>query len=540
MNPKRYLLLFLCIIVSSLVAAQNTQTIIPASSIVYEYLNVLSAQQSKVPPLTERPATKELILDALDMVDYHQLSSSALHIYEELLRELKPQPGYTEPEGLSLSFKAEVNLETYMQTDYAHVDWLQADSQRLPFIYVPIEGWFSDRLYARFDYPIRKVPFLFEESPRHDGRWINVPLDMGQIDYQFPSSAYLAAGGDHWNLQLGRDSLSYGSGRSGNFLISDEIPYHNFFRAQTNWRSFSFYYTAIDLAPLDAEEFGHLPGIAEPHSYEEHRYLFSHGIMLNPIPRLRITIKESSMLAEKAPSLRYSNPFYSFHNWYLDSSNSILTIDGELNLLQGVNVYGILTVDQFKTFFEEMFYGNNTTPNAYGYMMGTEITVPRADGYWLANAEWVYTNPWLYIHENSNARFIWTDRIESNVDGAFSQSLPLGYPSGPDSMNLHSSVAYAKPQLYRVEGGYIFRLKGEQSIKSEWSDTEEAASLRTPTGTAETTHALWCELTWYPRIVPYLQEIGTSLAYVNIRNEGNTKAADYQDLQWSLRISLSF
>ncbi len=525
---KRYLyLFFLCTIFPTFSFPQNNQTLVPASSIVYEYLRVLTAEQKEIPRIAEKPASKAMILDTLEQVEYNDLAPSSKRIYEELLHELKPRPFYSEPEGMALDVEAEINLETYYQGDYKKTEWQQQDSSRLPFLNFPVEGWFSHSLYARFDLTMRKVPFLYEVSPSHDGRWINVPVNMAQLDYQFPPSAYIAAGGPHWGVQLGRDTLSYGSGRTGNFLISDEIPYFNFVRARTDWDAFSFFYTAIDLEPRDAEQ-------------SDQRYLFSHGFMLNFIPRLRITIKESSLLADKEPSLTYINPLYMFHNWYLESSNSILTVDAELNLMKGVNLYGVLAVDQLKTFFEQMFYSDNYTPDAFGYLLGTEVSLPFSEGYWLGNIEWVYTNPWLYIHEENNADLVWTGNIESNVDGAFTKTMPLGYPSGPDSMLLHSSLSYMKPRFYRLGGGYSFQLKGEQSIDTEWDDTKEAFMRTTPTGTAETTHALWCNLTWYPRVFTPLKEIGTGLTYLFTRNEKNIEGSDAQDLQWSVRFSVAF
>ena len=536
MKLKFLLSIMLLFFGGTILFSQNTQDMVPVSSRVYEYLQVLAAQQNKVTIIIERPASRQKILGELDKLEYDQLSSSAQALYQQVLQELKPSPLYTEAGGLAIDVGMEMNLEGYAEADSEHVRFAVPDTGRRALLKIPLEAWLFDSFYGKFEMPVKKEPFLYERVPDHGGNWINLPVTMSQIDYQFPYVAYLNAGGEHWNLQIGRDVLRYGSGHGGNFLIGDHIPYYSFVRAETFWEGFTFYYSAIDLEPWDTIN----PSASGAGDSEfVHKVLFSHGFVFSFIPRLRLSLRESSLLSEFDPSLNYLNPLMMFHNWYLDSSNSIMTVDAKWNVYKGVNLYSVLAIDQLQTFFELQRYDNAaTTPNAYGYMLGSEVSVVRERGYWLGNIEWVYTNPWLYIHENANANLLWTGQIRSNVDGTYFKQLPLGYPDGPDSMNLQGRVSYTRPDRFCASGGYSFTVQGEQTVVTPWEKSEAAASLRTPTGTAEFTHTAWTQFAWYPYGLPLLSEIGTGLSYVYVLNENHTDGADYHDLQLTLHVAL--
>jgi len=526
-------------------AAQNDQGMFPVSSAIYEYLDVVAAEAGEVPNHFERPATRAQILDTVDEIDYGKLSPAARRLYDEIMRELEVEPDYTEGDGLAVAFEAELNLETYLQEDPDHVEWKEAEHERLPFLNFPIQAWLFDSVYTRVEFPLKKVPFVYEDKARHLGRWTNVPLTMSQIDYQYPPVAYISAGGSHWNVQAGRDALSYGSGRSGNFLIGEHIPYYNFVRAKTFWDAFTFYYTVIDLEKWNTGA----ENIGDEDERNVQRTLMSHGFVFNFIPRLRLSVRESSMLTDYAPTIQYLNPFFAFHNWYVETNNednpiaanSILTVDAKVNVARGLNLYGVLTVDQYQTFFEIYRYDSGSTPNAYGYMLGTELSVPAGKGYWLGNVEWVYTNPWLYIHEKSNATLIWTGQIESNVDGSFYKHLPIGYPTGPDSMNLFASIGYTKPRAYRLKGGYEMKIKGAQNvIETVWEKSGKAASMTTPTGVIERSHTAWLEGAVQPKGFGPLEELGSGLAYIWLANEHNIRGEDYRELQVSFHVGLRF
>lgn len=535
MKVKLWLLIAIFVGNSYTAFAQNNQTVIPSSSEIYEYLRVILAEQGKVSGIQERPASKDMILNVFEKIDYDKLSDSARLLYSEVMESLTPTPIYTEKEKLAVDLSLDINLETYFQTDPHNVDWIKPELDHMDFITIPIEAWFFNSIYGRWNLSLAKDPFLYGKVPDHDGYWSNVPVNTSQIDFQFPYVGYFAAGSNHWNLQIGRDTLNYGSGRSGNFLISGNLPYYSFFRAKTYWDAFTFSYSAIDLEPWSEDP--DTPGTF----IQTKKMLVSHGFTFNFIPRIRIGINESLLQTGfDELSLNYLNPLMIFHNYYMDGFNSFLTVDVEVNVWKGINVYGVFALDQVQTAYEIDRYDATAIPNAYGYLIGTEISVPYSDGYWLGTLEWVYTNPWLYL-EDSTASFIWTGQIVSNVDGRYFKELPLGYPSGPDSLNLYASIGYTKPKHYSVEGGYTLRVQGAHNVvDTVWSDDEGAAEMKTPTGIVETTHSLLIEAIWYPSFYSHIKEIGTSIGYIFVENENNILDEDHQDFQCSFHLSFSY
>ena len=42
------------------------------------------------------------------------------------------------------------------------------------------------------------------------------PNEISNIDLNFPYRAFVSAGGDNWSMQVGRDKVSWGAGKSGN------------------------------------------------------------------------------------------------------------------------------------------------------------------------------------------------------------------------------------------------------------------------------------------------------------------------------------
>lgn len=543
MKNKIWLLIVFFISSSFFLYSQNNQTLIPVSSIVYDYLKVLLAEQGRVIDFLERPASKNIILDSLEDLNYNELSDSLKSIYAELIHELRPTPIYQEEGKLAVDLSLDINLETYFQTDTNHIDWLKPDSERSDFISIPLEWWFFDYVYGQMEFLLAKNPFLYEQTPAHDGYWMNIPVNFSQIDFQYPYVGYLAAGGDHWDMQIGRDNLSYGSGTSGNFLISGNLPYYSFFRVKTFWDKFAYNYTLMDLEPWSGDtDLSSLYFRGEDKGYDQlTQTLISHGFTFNLIPRIRFGFKEYLLLGDFNPSLNYLNPFMIFHNYYVSGFNSFLTVDLEVNVVKGVNVYGVLALDQVQTSYEIDRYDATAIPNAYGYLLGVDFSIPKAKGYWHGNIEWVYTNPWLYLDELGDASFIWTGYIVSNEGGRYLKNLPFGYSSGPDSMNLFASIGYNMLNSYSIEGGYTLKLKGEQNVvDTTWSDDEGAASLKTPTGITEINHSVWIDAVWYPSFYSPLKEIGTGIAYAFIENEGNISNENYQDFQWSFHISFSY
>ncbi|MFA7560372.1 MAG: hypothetical protein WCY61_06605, partial [Sphaerochaeta sp.] len=58
-----------------------------------------------------------------------------------------------------------------------------------------------------------------------------------------PYRAFGSLGGEHFSFQIGREQLSWGAGKTGNFMVGDHLKYHN--TARFTAYSDSFKYTLL-------------------------------------------------------------------------------------------------------------------------------------------------------------------------------------------------------------------------------------------------------------------------------------------------------
>ncbi|MFW6362624.1 MAG: hypothetical protein ACOC0D_02160, partial [Spirochaeta sp.] len=100
--------------------------------------------------------------------------------------------------------------------------------------------------FGEMDLMIRQEPF---HSLLADDSWSNLPGRIQWMDFNFPRRAYLAAGGDRWTLQIGRDRLRWGTSRSGSLTFSGHPEYLEFIRLSTFFRHFSYSGVFLRLEP---------------------------------------------------------------------------------------------------------------------------------------------------------------------------------------------------------------------------------------------------------------------------------------------------
>ncbi len=188
-------------------------------------------------PLSSNPATRY----SLDSQCYEYLvalSARELVLYDALAEKLKEN-------DTAFSSHLTLSLESYLHpntTDFTtEDDWVYSYLDRQPLLSIPLEislGNFygvMDFIAANSNvdgYADGKIYFPTSELFGEKSFTINIPY-----------RAFLAVGGTGWLFQLGRDRLSWGPGMSGNFMIGDQVQYHNMGRL-TAYRD-NFKYTFL-------------------------------------------------------------------------------------------------------------------------------------------------------------------------------------------------------------------------------------------------------------------------------------------------------
>ncbi len=242
---------------------------------------------------------------------------------------------------------------------------------------------------------------------------------MKQLDFNFPLRAFVSAGGEHWTLFVGRDKLSWGNGKTGNFVIGDHVKYHNaaYFSAFDDSFKYTFLISAFPhpqnyYAEIKDDK-GNVTGMkysingvggGQSHYMNGIAAFIAHRLEWNILPSLSFTLTEGVMYMSKdnridltafAPAMMYHN------NYTRSNTNSILSFEADWTIIRGLNIYGQIVVDESPLPGEE----NPATtekpaePNGLGFLGGVTYKMELGSGILTLNAEGAYTDPYLYLRD---------------------------------------------------------------------------------------------------------------------------------------------
>ena len=189
----------------------------------------------------------------------------------------------------------------------------------------------------------------------------------------------------------------------------------------------------------------------------------------------------------------FLTPFIILHNFYeWNYASSLFSIDSQITILPGLTAYGQYMFNAIQSEYEQTRYNDESIPSASGWMAGISYGLPLnlPPLSITLGAEFVHTDPWLYIREHALISYYWRRRAISNITGTDELiSLPLGYSWGPDT-NLFifwTETHWDISPMLRFDLNLSLSIihDGEQEITDPFSNSREAISLRTPSGTAE-------------------------------------------------------
>jgi hypothetical protein len=364
-------------------------------------------------------------------------------------------------------FSGSANVELYAHTDNEHFvtqdyyirDW--GDSK--PLVELDFESWMGYWLYGFGQF--RLGPSVYGttvDSPytAFDSHWMADPdnpvykgdtseyagivgafnygaaawgtntiltgLPDINLDVSMPYRAFLAAGGDHFSIAIGRDRLSWGAGESGNLLVGSQVDYHSGVRAAFFNKSLKYVYNVTSFshpseyynqngklyegdgtgyAPL-ATYFnpagrGSIGGLLffVAHRIEGRLFGDKVGFALN---EAIMTQSEDGVLSPD-----FFLPLMLLHDLdRANNSNSILTLEVDYSPWKWFNVYGQMAVDEFHIPGVEGAPGSstNTEPDdAFGFLAGVKGALPLWQGMLNVSAEYAYTDPYLYLRYNQRS-----------------------------------------------------------------------------------------------------------------------------------------
>ena len=422
------------------------------------------------------------------------------------------------------------------------MDWQYGYGDRLPLLSFPFEFWLFKSSYAYFDFDIQKDPFVV---PGDKNNFTNIIIDWNQADFSVPHSGYFSFGGDHWNLQIGREQASWGNGRTGNLLLSDCPDYYDQIRLATYWKIFKFS-TLFFTQPLWERSTNEKLGFTVSENTMDERYkaFIAHRYEFRIFDKATITYTEGCMFAPNSFELRFFNPLLVFHNWYMDEyANPIISFEVEVNPYKWINLYGQFAADQITATVEEDNYGASGTPSALAFIAGIQGNIPIGRGFLEANYEWVYTDPWMYLREFPNDLLVSRRMLSNYLKGRIIIDKPVGYWGGPDIIVNALNVGYRVIGKFYVFSEFMWIINGENNIKTEFPDspTTDDAEMTTPSGSVHKKtgiihlHGEITPWTWNKKFLSFT--FGTDIYWIRVWNNNNVDGADVSDLQISFFVS---
>ena len=240
--------------------------------------------------------------------------------------------------------------------------------------------------------------------------WRNI---RGSKEYLDRSGGDLAYRSPFLDFRFANQPVTWGTGESGQLLISDNVEQYPYFSISKDWSWGRFVYMHGKLlSQANGDSVDGQPAYPD-------KWIVANRLEFSPVSNMSIGLSGMILYGNRYLEWSYLLPFdylrATEHN-LRDRDNALLAIDMEIRVLDGVKTYGTFLIDEFRR--DKLFtdwYGNK-----HGFQFGTHITDPFGLPNLALRFEYVAIMPWVYTHKYNINRFINDGRS-------------LGYWSGPNS-----------------------------------------------------------------------------------------------------------
>lgn len=482
----------------SLVFAANEQKIYDVHGEEYQDMCMLYISQGMAVPSSSGPWSGAELRMMLEKIDRKDLKGAEQSIYEGLLKTLDIANTHRISEDLAMTYDSTIAIEAYAHTNtdsYADESlWRYDYEERQPFYTGSFETWAGEMFYGDFEFLLTLNPArddstgsLFGESTITTNIPVVPPSELNDLNMNMPYNAFGSVGGDHWNLQIGRDNLSWGSGETGNLMLGGHLLYQEFVKFTTFHPSYKF--TSVYSFFPHPDNYNNDEG--QETSVSGLRFFAGHRLEFRLFDdRVNLNISESMMYMseDNSISLGVLNPFMLYHDNYIRAnSNSMLAIEVEASPADNWFVYGQFAVDEFPL-PGETSDTSNAHPTALGFLGGVKAVYPISEGFFYGNLEAAYTDPYLYLRNNGgvgnfDVNYVVGIRSFSPSGNIYVLEDFLGYEYGCDAIVLNLTGGYESLNDFYVEGTLFGMLHGVNNMDSLWLIGTDAFNASTPLST---------------------------------------------------------
>lgn len=423
MRKRLVLVLIFCavLICSALSGDINNQKIYSNESDVYKAIDALYIMQGHARSSSSSPYSASELLLMMEKIDRNTLKPNEQRYYDFVMEELDYIPA--ENNFIKFKFGFELAPELYIHTNpkdglfQDRDNWGYGYTDQNPMMTVPFETWPGKNFYGYFELSIgnslKPTESIFGSSALNTNiLGLATPLDgfaISELNMNFPYRAFGVAGGDKWTIQLGRDRVSWGNGFTGNFVVGDNLLYHNMLRFTTYGHNFKYTF----LASFFPHRINYYDLESNGLKSETNQYSPLKGISMFMGHRLEWRFFKDKMNFTLTEGLMYSsmdghldlqifNPFMLWHNLYTNvNTNSILSLEFDYTPVRNWNIYAAWVIDEFAIPGEAKPTETETAfPSAMGYMLGAKGVYAFKSGLFSVNLEAAYTDPYLYLRGN--------------------------------------------------------------------------------------------------------------------------------------------
>ena len=540
---KRILLCLLCIVLGTLSCfSVVSQKIYPVDTPVYKEISDIYLLTGHAMPSSSGPWSAAELLAMVKAISQNEVPAFLRESYSNLINELENDLSI-DLGNISMQFNGSATLELYYHTNTegsVRVD----NNSVFEKAFVGTQNWAFDMVHSS---PLLQIDFQFDvcdsiylylgipfKSGFHAGTGYekevgatnlgsNIPglKTVGNdasfsVDPNWPYRAFASFGGKAWNIQIGRDRLSWGQGKTGNLGISDNLPFHDMLRFSAFSRSFKYTFL-ISSFPHKVNFYDPYRGSDMIGNVEKDPIK---GIFLYAAHRIEgrffkdrfsLSLTEAIMYSSETATLdlRLFNPATIFHNFYEPSNaNSTLVVEIDGTPFKGLNIYAQCILDDLAVPGAEDTGGPDSLgyPNAMGFLAGTRYATEAFGGLLTFNLEGAYINPYTYLRYNSDPSnpslehygldYIVSTRTYVTGTGSFDclvyDEYFLGYKYGGDCAVANFNVEWKKPGMISFSTNLFFMAHGTHDKWTRWDnignkgqDQWNQASV-TPTSTHET------------------------------------------------------
>lgn len=568
----RYIICFLvCILSSTLLYSEgvNNQAIYNAQDPLFSIIRDLSIEQGLAVPSSSGPWSGEELMFMLKALEVGTFSDDSQKLYAYALKRLSEPDRRQITQDFGHAFQADVTTEIYAHTNDSQdfeleEDWVNPYPDRLPLLSTSLSFWGDDWVYGHMNVSLRNNRFGYgtQSSSVYFKPGISTNLLMDRenflLNYEtsFPWSAYISIGSPGWNVQFGRDRISWGNGVTGNLTIDDHLIFHEFGRFTTYYKPFKYSLLAVSFphpVNYDGTAYAGFDGYPlEKDQLSGVRTFIAHRFEMVLSPKLRLSLTEAMMHQADTYDFRFFSPFVIQHNYFMkENSNSILAVELDYTVFPSLLFHSQFVIDDLAV-GGETTTGDKAKPDAFGVLSALHYTKAVHGGMFRASLEGAYTTPYLYLRGSELSDvdepidFIvgypqYTQKTGNLVKKEF-----LGYRYGGDAIVADFSTSFMIPDEWHIQAGIFYMAHGTFDIETPYDKGDDTREESTPTddhpvdtekNSVETTFII--SLDGSILIQPPIRVSG-SVNWVTRWNPDNIRReAPVSDLQGSLAVTLS-